>query len=894
LTDEYSDRAINWEDALIRIRVVAPRLAQLIDSYVHFVGVKCFPLPRWLEASYGYQFLDSAAWSHGHVLLVVRGLVEVQDVSPLTTGYPRFIARSGDLIGVFEFLSQSKHSPYRLFAGSEFGLQYPEISNQRYLRTVAGNANEEVPTPQQAVTRGIRRALDDANYVQALLLPAKVFTQSSEKAQRINPCRAYLLEVAIADYEHALSRVRADQYRLYEHRRIQHSDVKELAHAGFIEHEVVWHPISELHHLPMTVFKDSAAMNDDKSRNVGSDLRLVKRTISGNSEPVTLLPVIFGWHDVVWGIIPTVSTKLKETEEGKKPTDLNTHLATFHKSLAKLPWHPINDRQGNCLFVCDSAAAQDIKPAKRLSAVLRAVLETTMLEHSYNSDNKLLGKGRKTLTAKEKKEGKKELPPNYYSSMNMTFALKSAFFTERLLSVAARRYTPSGTKLVGVQHLLRCIHELFLQCRRTGFSENAYLLGKSYSSSQSVVEAMERDGFKVAPGPLPVLVGDWETALQSTVGTLFNGLESGTYLVVDDGGSALAQACKDRRALVKRKVNIAGGIELTTSGIARLRTNGAVPYPVVNVAQSWAKRDYESPLIAAAITHRVHTLLGTNTRERITVMGGSGPLGRSLVDHLKRERKIKEPYLTSFDRTGRYNSNDALLQIAKSDVIFGCTGSDVFADIRADALRKALNERLNASDDPRPLKFVSCSSGDLEFRSILRLCNEYNSKEIGKFPAATIRVTADDNQKIIADVLQAGFPINFDNAQDSVPLPYIRLTTALLACGIVQALVVSRCQPGSSGVFALHPDLQAIVLRHWILTTIQPLSASSGEGKEIWNGFADIRDQKVRDIRKTARDYHSSNGEAHLSAEADEALQEIAQQVWEYVDAIYSEPFDGK
>ena len=108
-----------------------------------------------------------------------------------------------------------------------------------------------------------------------------------------------------------------------------------------------------------------------------------------------------------------------------------------------------------------------------------------------------------------------------------------------------------------------------------------------------------------------------------------------------------------------------------------------------------------------------------------------------------------------------------------SSVVFGCTG--------ANWLELEHVPRLAAE----PLRLISCSSRDVEFRNLLQFWSRHNAgRSIERF--SPVDITWDNGS--ICRIVNWGFPINFDRVQEWESQAEIALTRGLVYIGVIQAL----------------------------------------------------------------------------------------------------------
>jgi hypothetical protein len=155
----------------------------------------------------------------------------------------------------------------------------------------------------------------------------------------------------------------------------------------------------------------------------------------------------------------------------------------------------------------------------------------------------------------------------------------------------------------------------------------------------------------------------------------------------------------------------------------------------------------------------------------VGVVGG-GALGSALAGHLKREHRIR---VCLYDKRsvvcpdGVELCRDLRSLLLASDVVFGCTGHNF--------LRPHRLENLAAT---KSIYFISCSSRDVEFKSLLQL------PDIPENPHGRITIRLPSGQTHYIE--NGGFPINFDRQEEQESAEEIALTRALVFAGVFQAV----------------------------------------------------------------------------------------------------------
>lgn len=362
-----------------------------------------------------------------------------------------------------------------------------------------------------------------------------------------------------------------------------------------------------------------------------------------------------------------------------------------------------------------------------------------------------------------------------------------------------------GVALVCVQHFLETTGTLIESLLKLGLPpQNVFAAGKAYSTNPDVERRIRGLGVHVQPSGVPTRWGYYEDQLRADVVKLW---ETATrhvrrsrirkVIILDDGGCALSTV--PEQLLLTSNV---AGVEQTMSGIA-LQTSGRVTVPVVEVATSAAKRLIEPFLIQKAVFQRLIRTASTLTTKGRCGIVGYGNIGKAVGDALLRSNMDVLVFDSSLEALTAARSRsiptttDLQELVTTSRVVFGCAGQDTFAE--TNWWNRLSDEKI----------FVSCSSLDLEFRTLLRSIGE-----ISRPAARTILQDVPLNANML--ILRGGFPINFDRSRESVPLTEIQLTRALLFAGVMQAAsVAERGDRGFSEV-PLLPSCQQYIVNRWL------------------------------------------------------------------------------
>lgn len=315
------------------------------------------------------------------------------------------------------------------------------------------------------------------------------------------------------------------------------------------------------------------------------------------------------------------------------------------------------------------------------------------------------------------------------------------------------------TKLIARQHLLPSLAWLLRQVVAADKYSSVELFGKNYSTLTPLIDL-----------PRQVL-------LRSDVSACFASVRQENVVILDEGGEL-------HRHLPVSLAERTAAVEQTTAG---MQANWKCP--TVLVCRSAAKLVFESQIIARGILRKLNSL-GLLDGRAVGVIG-LGALGSELARALL-ERGIPtygaDLSEVSEDLAPVRVHIDHLLRSA--ELVLGCSGQDALSGHVLDSMRG------------RKI-FASCSSTDIEFRSILKLL-----PAAGNFADAQGWIG-----HLHCTVLNEGFPINFDRTREWELPEEILLTRMLVLAGLGQALSLIGSE--ARGVM-LNPDSQMKIVGEWL------------------------------------------------------------------------------
>lgn len=244
-------------------------------------------------------------------------------------------------------------------------------------------------------------------------------------------------------------------------------------------------------------------------------------------------------------------------------------------------------------------------------------------------------------------------------------------------------------------------------------------------------------------------------------------------------------------------------IEQTTRGIIKMQHSAAMravgrSVPLVDVAQSAPKRSLEPPFIAMAVCaslERTIRPLVTGRKLRSALVLGYGAIGEQVATYLaaqfdieKKKAFIHDPdgaRLELAQRRGFRPWNPADLS-QRFDLVVGCSGRSSFE----------LGDREYLNDGAI---LASASSGAVELsrREYIELADtsELDDIEIRREKLdesdlhANLEIRLVDRSVVFAN---AGFPVNFDGSNHTIPSRFIQQTPVMMTAATLQAYSAIR------------------------------------------------------------------------------------------------------
>jgi len=295
-------------------------------------------------------------------------------------------------------------------------------------------------------------------------------------------------------------------------------------------------------------------------------------------------------------------------------------------------------------------------------------------------------------------------------------------------------------------------------------------------------------------------------------------------LVVDDGAELWLTIPWSEL----EKVSIAG-VEQTQRGITRIDDSSHHIPPIISVASSGTKKLVESVFIGLSVIEKSKSFAEKSklTKNKVGLLG-FGSIGQAIARYLKSHNQIAYYYdpeniASDPEIAIECPSIDDLLN--STDVIIGTTGTDCLKGIPFE--RVSGNKTL-----------ASASSTDIEFNTLLRMAEPTNN------PFGTRHVKVHHNLSF--EILNGGYPLNFDRESNAVPDEDIALTWCLMYTGAMQAVSLIENKQHKGQIYNLDRISQKRILEKWSEEkekNSQPLPFDRSKIQSIVN----FSDQKSRE-----------------------------------------------
>lgn len=326
-----------------------------------------------------------------------------------------------------------------------------------------------------------------------------------------------------------------------------------------------------------------------------------------------------------------------------------------------------------------------------------------------------------------------------------------------------------------------------------------YVVAKPYSTVRSVLNELVWSGFEVIPVQMEANL-PYEFAVEKSLNILWQKLVDDQkrrnfkkIIIIDDGGDVWRTIPWEKL----KRVKIAA-VEQTQRGITRAEGSTLKLPPIVSVATAGIKKIVESEFIGLSVVKKLNNIGALRRAKKVGIVG-MGSIGTTIDQALRNLQIVPLSYDPAY-HTNHPSSPEARLSldvlVNECDLIIGTTGTD--------ALKGLPFERIISGEK----YFVSASSADIEFASLLKLAPEHSD------PFETIKIPV--HERLTINILNGGYPVNFDRQNDSTPNDEIVLTRCLMYIGAMQALELIDEDRLKPAIYNLDKIAQAKTLERWI------------------------------------------------------------------------------
>lgn len=363
-----------------------------------------------------------------------------------------------------------------------------------------------------------------------------------------------------------------------------------------------------------------------------------------------------------------------------------------------------------------------------------------------------------------------------------------------------------GIAIVGAQHIMESTLFMFRNFIANGLDpRKTFLIGKCYSTSQSVYKEFYQEGVYVCPSSFSFHSHEsydltYKNNIKNFLRLVFANLdlsEINKLIILDDGGHLIDTI----NSLPLPNIELIS-IEQTSSGINYL-THIDLNIPVFNVAKSQAKLELETPFIVESSLKRLWQCLGGSLFliKNVLILG-HGSIGKEVEKRLSKNFTVRvyDPQFT--------NSNEFSSLLSQADLIIGCSGTTSLKYTDYRFLKKGVF-------------IASFSSSDREF-------DAHHFRR--QFPLTSDCLTNFDNRSAV--LFQSGFPINFWGSPNNIPLEKIQLTLSLLTSSVYQAVNNNNLQ---GGIYSIDPTAERKLMATFTDQEVSLLQDEGGQTSKLAN-----------------------------------------------------------
>lgn len=346
----------------------------------------------------------------------------------------------------------------------------------------------------------------------------------------------------------------------------------------------------------------------------------------------------------------------------------------------------------------------------------------------------------------------------------------------------------SNICIIAAQHILPSTHSMIRSWFKLGLKKNNIaVIGKCYSTQPEIYFKMLNDRIDVCSSSLdfdPCCPYDdfFKKNIRTFLKRKFNELNLKAFqkvIFLDDGGVLITEALK-----LKPDADNFIGVEQTSSGYYLLEKK-MPSFPIVNVARSEAKLNYESPIICSVISDKLFAYLdGLAEKDLNILIIGNGAIGSNLAQIITNKFQILIYDINK--EKSHIKKSEFEKSLMNADIVIGCTGKTI------------LNEQ-HFNLFKNQVLLISTSSSDREFSG-----SQLRKEVSGIFDCH------EDVKIGNINLINCGFPINFDRNFDSVDPEIFQFTRSLLTLGVLQAAL---CDHKDEGFLSLDLDAQAEIIK---------------------------------------------------------------------------------
>jgi S-adenosylhomocysteine hydrolase len=334
--------------------------------------------------------------------------------------------------------------------------------------------------------------------------------------------------------------------------------------------------------------------------------------------------------------------------------------------------------------------------------------------------------------------------------------------------------------VISCQHYLESNKKMIFSLIKKGvLPRNIFMINKTYSYNSKIGNEFKKKGircFNYKYDSHKAFDSQFKKAIKSFIKKIKKEIDVNQEIIlIDDGGEVISIANK---ILKKRQIY---AVEQTSSGFHKLKKL-KLNFPIINIARSHAKLNYETPYIIEDFLKKLYSKLSQlKLKPRKTLIIGKGVLGNCL----EKKMKFKADF---YDITHEKEKLKNIIQ--NYDLIIGATGFT--------SIPRKLHKQLK-----KGCCLVSISSSDREFDAI------YLRKKIPR-----VNNPHKDLQIDGITLLNNGFPLSFQGNRIEVPKKYMQLTMGLLLAGIYQSIKQNK-----RGIISLRKITQENIIKKFLEIT---------------------------------------------------------------------------